>query len=438
MKLKQQDPLLADSSPTAFKKSHGVRRINNLPMLIGIGLFVIMLTVILFSFSGKRTKEATLLPSVATNRESTHAAAQEIAGNILSGTIPVEASDRLPDNSMVTSAVQTTAGTPAQPHRKQSEDQPNPLKISEPSPSLDTVVTSREVERQIRLQFERQLQAIQSNSRVQLQHVSHSLIKQDSISNTSDRAIDERQGQIEQLKARAEALRSERTPLNVAQSSAYSVNQHNRWRLNSTLKTPETQYELQTGAIIPGVMISGIHSQLPGSIMAQVSQNVYDSATGKYLLLPQGARLFGAYANQIAYGQSRVLIVWNRILFPDGKSLEIGDMAGADMAGYAGFADKVNHHYTRLFGSAILMSAITAGISYSVDKYGQANNDGDETSLQGAMAQSLGQQLGEVTSELIRKNMNIAPTIEIRPGYQFNVIVTKDLVFAAPYRAFDY
>ncbi len=208
-----------------------------------------------------------------------------------------------------------------------------------------------------------------------------------------------------------------------------------RWQLDSAPEAPRSPYELRAGFVVPATMISGINSDLPGQIMAQVSQNVYDTATGKWLLVPQGSRLVGAYCSDVAYGQERVLVAWQRIVFPDGKAMDIGAMPGADGAGYAGFKDRVNNHYWRLFSSAVLMSAVTAGVTLSQD---QGQSDGDGVSASQAMSQALGQQLGQVTAQLIARNMNIAPTIEIRPGYRFNVIVTKDMTFSKPYEAFDY
>lgn len=208
-----------------------------------------------------------------------------------------------------------------------------------------------------------------------------------------------------------------------------------RWRLDSQLEAPRSPYELRAGFIVPATLISGINSDLPGQIMAQVSQNVYDTATGRHLLIPQGSRLVGSYSSDVAYGQSRVLVAWQRIVYPDGKAMDIGSMPGADSAGYAGFQDKVNNHYFRLFASAFLMSGVTAGVSLSQDNSGGSD---DRQRASDAISEALGQQLGQVTAQLIAKNMNIAPTIEIRPGYRFNVIVTKDMTFSKPYQAFDY
>ncbi|WP_419653375.1 TrbI/VirB10 family protein, partial [Thiolapillus sp.] len=128
---------------------------------------------------------------------------------------------------------------------------------------------------------------------------------------------------------------------------------------------------------------------------------------------------------------------WQRIVFPDGKALDMGAMPGSDGAGYAGLADKTNNHYLRIFGSAFLMSAVTAGITLSQDNGNSDNNDNSRRASD-ALSESLGQQLGQATAQMITKHLNIAPTLEIRPGFRFNVIVTKDMAFSKPYQAFDY
>lgn len=210
-----------------------------------------------------------------------------------------------------------------------------------------------------------------------------------------------------------------------------------RWKLDSKVEPPRSPYELRAGFVLPATLISGINAELPGQIVAQVAQDVYDTATGKYLLIPQGTRLVGAYSSDVVYGQARVLVAWQRIVFPDGKAMDIGAMPGADSAGYAGFTDQVNNHYVRLFASALLMSGVTAGITYS-QRQNQAGNVLGAPSASSALSEAVGQQLGQVTAQLIAKNMGIAPTLEIRPGYRFNVIVTKDMTFSKPYQAFDY
>lgn len=217
--------------------------------------------------------------------------------------------------------------------------------------------------------------------------------------------------------------------------SQFDSQERDRWRLDNQVQAPRSPYELRAGFVIPATMISGINSDLPGQIIAQVSQDVWDTATGRHLLIPMGSRLVGSYSSNVEYGQSRVMIGWQRIVFPDGKALDIGAMAGADQAGYAGAKDKVNHHYLRVFGSALLMSVITAGVELS---QGDNSTGGDQQRAGDALSEALGQQLGQAMAQMIRKNLNISPTIEIRPGYRFNVMVSKDLAFNQPYRQFAY
>ncbi|MDL2260388.1 hypothetical protein LJB99_05905, partial [Deltaproteobacteria bacterium OttesenSCG-928-K17] len=194
------------------------------------------------------------------------------------------------------------------------------------------------------------------------------------------------------------------------------------------------RFELKTGSVIPGIMVGGINSDLPGHLIAQVTQNVFDTATGRDLLLPQGSKLFGTYDSRVVYGQNRVLIAWNRVVFPDGSSITLGAMPGTDISGYSGFKDKVNNHYLRIFGSAFLMSMISGGMSYAVDQVSNNDSDSNSTTVQDEMAAALAAQLGQTTLQLLQKNLNIKPTLEIRPGYQFNIIVTKDLVFREAYK----
>jgi type IV secretion system protein VirB10 len=194
-------------------------------------------------------------------------------------------------------------------------------------------------------------------------------------------------------------------------------------------------YELKTGSVIPAIMITGVNSDLPGNLIAQVSQNVFNSATGQHLLIPQGAKLYGVYDSRVVYGQERVLIAWNRVVFPDGSSVTLGAMPGADMSGYAGFHEHVNNHYFRIFGSAILMSLLTGGAAYAMDASDSGGDGTGETTMQDEMISAMASQLGQTTLKLLEKNINIKPTIGISPGYRFNIITTKDVVFREPYNA---
>jgi hypothetical protein len=201
-----------------------------------------------------------------------------------------------------------------------------------------------------------------------------------------------------------------------------------------------------TGSVIPAVLISGINSDLPGPILAQVSQNVYDSTGVRSLLIPQGSRLIGSYRSAAAFGQSRVQIQWQRLIFPNTASMEIPPMPGTDEAGYAGFTDQVNNHYVRTFATAALMSLISAGQAVGQMAtfgggmggplgYYQPNQWAMASQMAGSSASS---QFGSVGQQAIEQGMSTGPTLDIRPGYQFNVMVTQDLLFPVHTRAESY
>lgn len=204
----------------------------------------------------------------------------------------------------------------------------------------------------------------------------------------------------------------------------------------NVLRQPSSPYEVNAGMIIPAVLITKGDSDLPGLMTARVRENVYDDATGRHLLIPQGTRLVGVYDSVVTFGQRRLLVAWQRMILPDASKLNIGSMPGVDLAGAAGFQDKVNRHYHRTFGGAFLLSALTAGITLSQDDStggGIGNERSTSQRVQDTLATALGQNLGEVANEIIRREMNVQPTIEIRPGYRFNIFVQKDLIFEGPY-----
>lgn len=190
--------------------------------------------------------------------------------------------------------------------------------------------------------------------------------------------------------------------------------------LQHTKRKPLSPYELKRGSLIPAVLIGGVNSELPGNIIAQVRESVYDTVTGNHLLIPQGSKLIGVYGSQVKYGQTRVLIAFNSIVFPDGQTLNIGAMNGIDQEGYAGFEDQVDNHYFKIFGSAFLLGMISGEINIE---------HGDVTFVSGHQGFNTSQTVLEQTAgKMISKNLNIAPTIKIRSGYRFNIFVTKDML----------
>lgn len=212
---------------------------------------------------------------------------------------------------------------------------------------------------------------------------------------------------------------------------AFAKSQHSNTYLTAGREAPLSETELKVGTLIPATMISGLNSDLPGQIIASVSQNVYDSATGSYLLIPQGSKLYGTYDSQVAYGQDRILVAWTRINYPDGTTLELKGMGALDAAGYAGFADQVDHHYWKIFGNAFVLGMITGATEAGV-----SDDNSDDTSTAESVNNGVAEQFSETGSTLIEKNLDVQPTITIRSGYRFNIMLNKDVVLE-PYQAIN-
>ncbi|WP_213737818.1 TrbI/VirB10 family protein [Bradyrhizobium sp. dw_411] len=190
------------------------------------------------------------------------------------------------------------------------------------------------------------------------------------------------------------------------------------------LENPASRYIVQAGAVIPAALITGIRSDLPGEITAQVTENVYDSPTGKFLLVPQGARLIGQYDSQISFGQSRVLLVWNRIIMPNGKSIVLERQSGADTQGYAGLEDGVDYHWGNLLQAAAISTLLGIGSELVLS---------GDNSLVRALRTGSQDTINQSGQTLVRRQLNVQPTLTIRPGFPVRVIVKRDLVLT-PYK----
>jgi type IV secretory pathway VirB10-like protein len=190
-------------------------------------------------------------------------------------------------------------------------------------------------------------------------------------------------------------------------------------------------YELHAGSVVPAVLLTGINANLPGTIVAQVRNDVFDSVTGRYLLIPRGTRLVGTYDNRIVQGQRRVLVAWTRLLYPDGSSVDLLGMPGTDEAGYAGFGANVDEHLNKIFTSALLLSIIGAGAQLSQPQ--QSSSLYAAPSVGQTIAGAVGQQIGNTSIQLTQRQLEIPPTLQVPPGYLFNVLVDRDIVLTAPY-----
>jgi type IV secretion system protein VirB10 len=193
--------------------------------------------------------------------------------------------------------------------------------------------------------------------------------------------------------------------------------------LEKAVTPPRSPFEVKAGTVIPTVLISGINSDLPGQVVAQVRENVYDTVTGNYLLIPQGSRLLAAYDSMVAWGQERVLVCWNRVIRPDGTSIALGCMPGVDLAGYAGFADEVDNHWWRIVSGAVFSSLLAATAQRS-----QGDVTGFQPTFPQVWASNAAGQINQTGQQLTQKNLQIQPTIAVRPGFSVNVLVTKDIV----------
>ena len=182
---------------------------------------------------------------------------------------------------------------------------------------------------------------------------------------------------------------------------------------------PASPYVLQAGSVIPAALITGIRSDLPGLITAQVTQNVYDSPSGRYLLLPQGSRLIGEYDNGVGFGQRRILLVWNRIILPDGRSIVLERLPGTDSAGYAGLEDGVNHHWGGLLRAAGLATLLNIGTELSAD---------EDDPVARAISEGVQDTIGNAGQGIVSRQLDVPPTLTIRQGFPVRVIVTRDLI----------
>jgi type IV secretion system protein VirB10 len=195
-----------------------------------------------------------------------------------------------------------------------------------------------------------------------------------------------------------------------------------------SLQLPASPYQVMAGTIIPAALVTGINSDLPGQVIANVSESVYDSATGRHLLIPQGSRLIGRYDSQVAFGQRRVLLVWTRLILPDTSSVALDRLPGIDPSGYAGLEDGVDWHWDRILSGAALSTLLGVGAELVAPENRTDGNRVVVASREGAQ-----DTVNQVGQEITKRNVSIQPTLTIRPGFSMRVMVSKDLVLK-PYQ----
>ncbi len=199
-------------------------------------------------------------------------------------------------------------------------------------------------------------------------------------------------------------------------------------RNSGSLQMPASPYQVMAGTVIAAALVTGIKSDLPGDVIATVTEPIYDTATGKFLLIPQGARLMGKYNSQVSYGQSRTQVVWNRVILPDTSSFQLDNLVGADAAGYAGLEDGVDWHWDRILAGAAMTTLLGIGAELAAPENRQ---DGDRVIIAGRDGSQ--DSVNQVGQEMTQRNMNIQPTLTSRPGLPVRIIVNRDLVLR-PYQ----
>jgi len=205
------------------------------------------------------------------------------------------------------------------------------------------------------------------------------------------------------------------------------------WLLSDRRDDP-SPFVLRAGSVIPATLLTGVNADLPGLLVAQVREDVFDSVTGRYRLIPNGTKIVGTYDDHVVQGQNRVLVVWNRLLYPDGSNLDLRGMAGVDPSGYAGFDAKVDTHLGKTVGSALLLSIIGAGAQLSQPQ--RSVVIGAPPDIGQTIAGAMGQQIANDSIQLAQRQMQIPPALTVAPGYRFDVLVDRDIVLSRPYDGF--
>ncbi|HEG8317099.1 TPA: conjugal transfer protein TrbI [Campylobacter coli] len=404
--------LEVNMSPNKFLPKNN-KRLSKVPIIIIFAIIAIVLFSIFYVALSRKQNLERQTAAQTTPKEETQIATNH--NNDLNLYIDELQVQKAQENNIISPPMPNATQQPIQETNSQTTQQPpNNTPILVQNNAID--------EKEMKIKKDMQLKALLSNTKLDIKTEATDSKKNQAINfNPPNNNEDINLGAINPQNT---GLGLESGTNKDVQGQQFLSQKKDNGYLKYVKQKPLSTYEIKAGWNIPAILITGVNSDLPGQILAQVTQNVYDSATGKYLLIPQGTKVVGAYSSNIIYGQSRLLVAWNKLIFPNGDTLNLDGMQGTSQDGYTGFEDQVDNHYFRIFGSAFLLSSISAGIALSDNS---DTNSEKETTSDKAIAQAI-QQMGQVASEMIRKNMNISPTLKIRPGYKFNIFVTKDII----------
>lgn len=386
-----------ESAPEQLDPAAGVRRLNKLPLVIVGGLILLVMVMLLIALQSraKRGQQQAVQEEQLAMLPDTQAGYQEL----LKEWENQEGADV--DEGVIIEAAQEELGPPAP--------------VVPPPTAAELEVMKQ---RQEALQ-----QALNSPTAVSLNRV-QGQGEQGAARAPTGPPADGGEAGLEDLLRAVEGQDGDGDPNRQARKEQFVETARRFGYSTEPRLAPLTRYELRVGTVLPAVLLGGINSDLPGLVQAQVVQDVRDTRSGQHVLIPQGSRLIGGYDSRVAFGQRRVLVVWHRVMFPDASTLELDAMPGVDQAGFAGVRDQVRSHFFRIFGSATLLSLIGAGAQLAQP---QDDNPGTLSAREMIIAE-LAREWNQLGQEMIRRGMNVQPTLIIRPGYRFNVLVNKDLI----------
>jgi len=402
----------------------GVKRLNKIPLFIGLGVFSLIVILIITGISGRSQKQA---------KEAEEKDPEDLVIN----------NDDASLDKLMSGIPKGYVETPAPPAQKtiiHTKEAPAGNYNNIPDGLLKRLALLEEANKKQNEELKRMQREEAALIADAPLNVNLSAFKERIAKMKAERAVvsqkrqvkkpEENIGVLPPLSGIELAERDLKTPENTAIFAYENRNEDTSVILPFKVQPPASELELKSGSIISMTYISGINSDLGGNVIAQVNSNTYDTRTGDYLLIPQGTKVFGTYEENNTLGVNRVAVIWNRLIFPNGESLSIENLRGSDVEGYSGAKDKVNHHYLRTFGSAFLLSGVTASIAIAADD----DDDDDDDSASSTATDEVALNIGRLITEKLRADINLEPTIEIRPGKKGTIIVAKDMTFERPYK----
>ncbi len=424
---------LGTSNQSADEK--GMKRLNRVPLFVGIEILVLFLAVLVYGLSSRGLRFSQHDPNDGGFGTPASTFADQLKRGVKDGIIgdreeqqPVFQPAPVPQQQEAARPVEAEPEIdPRQPSRSrmESDEEWNARMLREQREQI-----FREQQRQRMASLQARGAALDSPLKVDMSDVSaKSPVAQSAGARQSNTASSGAQDLYAAALKAGAAIQVDQNG-QASKEDFFNADIKDLGYLPKQVVPQQSRNELKRGSVIPATLITGINSDLPGRITAQISQNVYDSATGHYTLVPQGTKLLGRYDSKVSFGQNRVLVVWTDIIFPNGSTLQIGGMAGTDAEGYSGFNDKVDNHYFRTFGSAALVALIGTGIDMSMP---ESSTLATQDTASDAARRSFAEAFGRVAELTISKNLNVQPTIKIRPGYRFNVLVDQDIIFPSNY-----